>query len=115
MSEETNKPMREDVTQADREMAAWATYTPYILSGVHDDTRTVQAFARHRLAQRVAPQREDAAVKAATVIRAAFFTSVSGEKPHRYHLSLAYPTMEAMHEAEDVIKAWAKSVLEPES
>lgn len=52
---------------------------------------------------------------AAQAIRSAFFTSVSGEKPHRYHLSLAYPTMEAMHAAEDAIKAWAKSVLEPDA
>jgi hypothetical protein len=53
-------------------------------------------------------------VAAAQAIRSAFFTSVSGEKPHRYHLSLAYPTIEAMHEAEDAIKAWAKSFLEPD-
>ena len=55
---------------------------------------------------------QEGEVAAAKAIRSAFFTSVSGEKPHRYHLSLAYPTMEAMHEAEDAIKAWAKSVLD---
>ena len=58
---------------------------------------------------------EDVERVAAEAIRSAFFTSVSGEKPHRYHLSLAYPTMDAMHEAEDAIKAWAKSVLEPKA
>lgn len=53
--------------------------------------------------------------EAAEAIRAAFLTSLSGERPHNYHLSLSYPTMDAMHEAEDAIKAWAKPVLEPKA
>jgi hypothetical protein len=61
----------------------------------------------------VSAAQEFRARKAAEAIRSAFFTSVSGEKPHRYHLSLAYQTMDEMHAAEDAIKAWAVSVLEP--
>jgi hypothetical protein len=46
---------------------------------------------------------------AAEAIRSSFFVSVSGEdKPYRYHLRLSYPTMEAMHEAEDALKRFAK-------
>jgi len=60
-----------------------------------------------------APNGNAGETAAAEAIRSAFFTSVSGGAPHRYHLSLAYPTMQAMHDAEDAIKSWAKSVLEP--
>jgi hypothetical protein len=46
---------------------------------------------------------------AADAIRSSFFVSVSGEgEPYRYHLRLAYPSMEAMHKAEDALKALAK-------
>ena len=45
---------------------------------------------------------------AADAVRSAFFVSVSGgEKPYRYHLRLAYPSMDAMHKAEDALKALA--------
>ena len=43
---------------------------------------------------------------AADAIRSSFFTSVSGGGC--YYLSLAYPTMEAMHNAEDHIKAFIR-------
>lgn len=48
---------------------------------------------------------------AAEAIRSSFFVSVSGEDaPYRYHLRLAFPTMEEMHKAEDALKAFAKCV-----
>lgn len=43
-----------------------------------------------------------AAVKA---VRDSFMTSVSGGTPHPYYVSLAYPTLEAMHEAHDALLA----------
>ena len=56
-------PMREDVTQGDREAAAniasvvrdQAFNSKYICDGLLDDHRVVQAFARHRLAHTARP------------------------------------------------------------
>lgn len=40
---------------------------------------------------------------AANAVRASFMTAVSGGKPHPYYLSLAYPTMGALHQAHDAL------------
>lgn len=69
-----------------------------------------------RLDEDVAQARDDLSITldnavaqvAAEAIRSSFFTSVSGLG--EYYLSLKYPTMDAMHVAEDRIKAFANHI-----
>ena len=79
------------------------------VEGAHPTQPEAEDALVERDAQAMAQSFDNAhAQLAADAIRSAFFVSVSGdEKPYRYHLRLAYPTMEAMHEAEDRLKQFA--------
>lgn len=94
----------EDYSGEHREWTETYTLPRSLVEEIQKDARPATPTNPERLVEQ----------KAAEAIRKAFFTSVSGGSP-QYHLSLAYQSIDEMHEAEDAIKAWAKSVLEPKA